>query len=78
MDLTKYFSGSAEGKKSIIHLLVLLVVYGLAAWAIEFLGAILAIIPLVGAFTGLIVWIIRIYIGLAAIVAILAHFKVVK
>ncbi|MGI6580884.1 MAG: hypothetical protein ACOX1M_00955 [Erysipelotrichaceae bacterium] len=78
MNLTKYFPGSAEAKKSVIHLLVVLVFYAVAVWAVQFLGAILSIIPLLGALAGLIIWLIRIYIGVAAIVALLAFLKVVK
>ncbi|NLZ75835.1 MAG: hypothetical protein GX914_04960 [Erysipelotrichia bacterium] len=78
MNLTKYFPGSAEAKKSVIHLLVVLVFYAVAVWAVQFLGAILSIIPLLGTLAGLIIWLIRIYIGVAAIVAVLAFLKVVK
>jgi hypothetical protein len=78
MYLTKFFPGSAEAKKSVIHLLVVLVFYAVAVWAVQFLGAILSIIPLLGALAGLIIWLIRIYIGVAAIVALLAFLKVVK
>lgn len=78
MNLTKYFPGSAEAKKSVIHLLVVLVFYAVAVWAVQFLGAILSIIPLLGALAGLIIWLIRIYIGVAAIVALLAFLKLVK
>ncbi len=78
MDLTKYFPGSAEAKKSALHLLVVLVFYAVAAWAAQFLADILSFIPLVGGIAGLIIWLIRIYIGVGAIVAILAFFKIVK
>ena len=78
MNLTKYFPGSAEAKKSVIHLLVVLVFYAVAVWAVQFLGAILSIIPLLGTLAGLIIWLIRIYIGVAAIVAVLAFLKVIK
>lgn len=78
MNLTKYFPGSAEAKKSLTHLAVLLVFYALIGWAAQFLADILSWIPLLGMVAGLIIWLIRIYIGLGAIVAILAFFKVVE
>ncbi len=78
MDLTKYFPGSAEAKKSVLHLVVVLVFYAVAVWAAQFLAAILSIIPLIGGLAGLIIGIVRLYIGIAAIVAFLAFFKVVK
>ncbi|MGI6607883.1 MAG: hypothetical protein ACOX1F_02710 [Erysipelotrichaceae bacterium] len=78
MNLTKYFPGSAEAKKSFVHLLVLLVIYALVVWALQFVVGIISIIPIIGAFARLIVWLIGIYIGLGAIVAILAFLKIVK
>ncbi len=78
MNLTKYFPGSAEAKKSFTHLAVLIGFYALIGWAAQFLADILSWIPLLGMVAGLIIWLIRIYIGLGAIVAILAFFKVVE
>ena len=78
MNLTKYFPGVSEAKKDIIHLLVVAVLYLVAIWAVQFLGALLGWIPLLGKVAGLICWVVRVYLGVGIVVAILAFLKVVK
>ena len=78
MKLTNYFVGSEVGKKGILQLLILNVIYAVIAWVAQFLGNLLSIIPLVGSLASIIVWIIRLYMAGCIIVAILAFFKIVK
>ena len=77
MKLTKYFPGVSEAKKDVIHLLVVVVLYLIAIWAVQFIGALASIIPLLGWLFKLLCWVVRVYLGVGIIVAILAFVKVV-
>ncbi len=76
--MLKYFPLTVEAKKDIIHLAVVIVAY----WAITFVAGIaaglIAWIPLVGWVVFIAEWLVRVYCGVGALVAILAFFNVLK
>ncbi|MDO4378115.1 MAG: hypothetical protein Q4C64_03050 [Erysipelotrichia bacterium] len=75
--LTKYFVGSQEAKKDLLHLLILILVYALVAWLINIVGGVLSIIPIVNIIVGVVVKICILYLALCVVVSVLAFFKIV-
>ncbi len=75
--LTKYFVGSQEAKKDLLHLLILILVYAFAAWLINIIGGILSVIPIVNIIIGIVVKICLLYLALCVVVSVLAFFKIV-
>ncbi|MGN1398450.1 MAG: hypothetical protein ACI4WG_00395 [Erysipelotrichaceae bacterium] len=78
LNLTKYFIATAEAKKDIIHLLVVIAVYVVANWLVGILFGLISWLPIVGWLLKLIKIVIRVYLGLGVLVALLAFLKVVK
>lgn len=76
-NITKYFVGTQEAKKDLLHLIILILVYIVAAWVINIVAGILSFIPLVNVVIGIIAKICIIYLSLCIIVAILTFFKLV-
>ena len=76
--LTKYFPGTSEAKVDVIHLLVVIAVDLLANWLVGFVFGLVSWIPILGWLVAIVRVVIRIYLSVGVLVALLAFLKMVK
>ena len=76
--LTKYFPGPSEAKVDVIHLLVVIAVYLLANWLVGFVFGLVSWIPILGWLVAIVRVVIRVYLSVGVLVALLAFLKMVK
>ena len=76
--LTKYFPGTSEAKVDVIHLLVVSAVYLLANWLVGFVFGLVSWIPILGWLVAIVRVVIRVYLSVGVLVALLAFLKMVK
>ena len=76
--LTKYFPGTSEAMVDVIHLLVVIAVYLLANWLVGFVFGLVSWIPILGWLVAIVRVVIRVYLSVGVLVALLAFLKMVK
>ena len=76
--LTKYFPGTSEVKVDVIHLLVVIAVYLLANWLVGCVFGLVSWIPILGWLVAIVRIVIRVYLSVGVLVALLAFLKMVK
>ena len=76
--LTKYFPGTSEAKVDVIHLLVVIAVYLLDNWLVGFVFGLVSWIPILGWLVAIVRIVIRVYLSVGVLVALLAFLKMVK
>ena len=76
--LTKYFPGTSEAKVDVIQLLVVIAVYLLANWLVGFVFGLVSWIPILGWLVAIVRVVIRVYLSVGVLVALLAFLKMVK
>ena len=76
--LTKYFPVTSEAKVDVIHLLVVIAVYLLANWLVGFVFGLVSWIPILGWLVAIVRIVIRVYLSVGVLVALLAFLKMVK